>query len=175
MATKIEAIVRAIRGEAEQVGRAISSKNLRLICKYRVNVDKQLENLLLTFSSETFTEAERERLNALCSDAEKLARDTIFSADEYEALIQDKENAASVARVADAELGGFKHKVETMAQMLKKAPQDSISKVDLDGKRGVIIECIKQVEGIFHRDQQKISYAVICHVQKSRILSLFEQ
>ena len=149
MATKIEAIVRAIRGEAEQVGRAISSKNLRLICKYRVNVDKQLENLLLTFSSETFTEAERERLNALCSDAEKLARDTIFSADEYEALIQDKENAASVARVADAELGGFKHKVETMAQMLKKAPQDSISKVDLDGKRGVIIECIKQVEVMY--------------------------
>ena len=92
MAANLEALIRAIKGEAEQAERAVKGKNRRLVSKYRNILEVSLRSLYKELSCAELDAAERERLDAQCSDAEKLARDSIFLADECEALLQENES-----------------------------------------------------------------------------------
>ena len=117
MAANLDALIRAIKGEAEQVERAVKGKNRRLISKYRKNLEVSLQSLYKELSCAKLDDAERERMNAQCNDAEKLARDSIFLADECEALLLENEEATNTAKVADAEMDVFRMKLNSLLQI----------------------------------------------------------
>ena len=133
MATSgFDAIFRAMRGAVDQVERAVKGRNRRLIVKYRDVLENKLENVYSELGRVELKEEDRKAFEAQCDDVERLARDAIFQADECITLMQDDDDAASVAKVAEAEVIGFIKKVETIQQLLQTNPQDIVEGVDSD-------------------------------------------
>merc|ERR1711867_168830 len=101
MATSgLEVIFRALRGAVDQVERAIKGKNRRLIVKYRDTLENSLKEVYSELSRADLKEEERKAVEGQCDSVEKLARNAIFEVDECITLMQENDDAASVARIA---------------------------------------------------------------------------
>ena len=160
MAANLDALIRAIKGEAEQVERAVKGKNRRLISKYRKNLEVSLQSLYKELSCAKLDDAEREQINAQCNDAEKLARDSIFLADECEALLLENEEATNTAKVADAEMDVFRMKLKALLQIFEKSPDILIKDVDDQNKFNIIKENIRNVDSMYA--ELGTSYVRVC-------------
>ena len=177
MAAKLNSICRAIKGEADQAERAVKGKNKRLITKYRSNLEIRLKELYNELGCAELSEAESERVYAQCDDAEKLARDVIFSADECEAILQEDEEAVNTAKVADAEMNGFRMKLQTLSQILEKSPEKCIVDAKDTNKLSIIVELIAKVESLY--SELGTSYVQVCQFvvdrNSSKMIELQEE